>query len=339
MPVTSPRRRLVLVAALMALVFVPGSMSGVVGATAAEPLDVALGYLDKNADELGVTSADVADVAVTSQYRSSHSGVTHVNLNQRVEGLEVFGAHVTVNVAADGRVIFAGGSLVPLGAQSGGASLPADRGGQGSRGRARPRRAGESAGDQHRRRPGTGNGRVAGGDLDRADPGCVWAGSRPRTACGRPGSSSSTTPRTAHLWNATVDAETGQLLAKDDWTSHDSLGTLSTLERSGPASAQAPLAANVRLAEPGDRRLELPGVRVPAGEPERRAAQPRGEPGRLGRVAVRLARHERHPRPRVPEHAGEQRARVPRPGRRRGRRRGLRHERRARVSTSTSPPT
>ena len=90
---------------------------------AAEPLDVALGYLEKNADDLGVTSADVADLAVTSQFRSSHNGVTHVNLNQRVDGLEVFGAHVTVNVAADGGVVFAGGSLVPLGATSGGASF------------------------------------------------------------------------------------------------------------------------------------------------------------------------------------------------------------------------
>ena len=105
--------RLVLVAALFALAFVPGSMSGIGAATATtEPLDVALSYLDKNAAELGVTRADVTDLAVTSKYRSTHSGVTHVNLNQRFQELEVFGGHVTVNVAADGSVIFAGGSLV-----------------------------------------------------------------------------------------------------------------------------------------------------------------------------------------------------------------------------------
>ena len=125
MAVTSPRRRLVLVVALLALVFVPGSMSGVAGANAARAARRRAQLpRHRTPTTLGVTSADVADVAVTSQYRSSHSGVTHVNFNQRVEGLEVFGAHVTVNVAADGRVIFAGGSLVPLGAQSGGASLP-----------------------------------------------------------------------------------------------------------------------------------------------------------------------------------------------------------------------
>ena len=59
-----------------------------------------------------MTSADVADVFVTTQYQSSHSGVTHVNLNQRFRDLEVFGGQVTVNVADDGSVIFAGGSLV-----------------------------------------------------------------------------------------------------------------------------------------------------------------------------------------------------------------------------------
>ena len=228
-------------------------MSGVAGANAAEPLDLALSYLEQNADELGVTSADVADVAVTSQYRSSHSGVTHVNFNQRVEGLEVFGAHVTVNVAADGRVIFAGGSLVPLGAQSGAASLP-------------PTEAVEAAADA----------------LDLAEPAnprviSSKGGPARATVVSPAGISSTPIPvrlgwqptakglrkawqlviddsSEAHLWNATVDAETGQLLAKDDWTSHDNLGTLSTLERSGRASAQgpllAPLAANVLSPSP-----------------------------------------------------------------------------------------
>src|SRR5690606_5511640 len=32
----------------------------------------------------------------------------------------------------------------------------------------------------------------------------------------------------AHLWNATIDAETGELLEVDDWTSHDSLEQLAT---------------------------------------------------------------------------------------------------------------
>ena len=126
MPVkpSRPSVGLVMSLAALALVLVPGSIPAA-GAQTSDPLQVAQSYLHKNAEELGVTSADVADAAVTSQYRTAHLGVTHVNLNQRVEGLEVFGAHVTVNVADDGSVIFAGGSLVPLGATSGAVSLKA----------------------------------------------------------------------------------------------------------------------------------------------------------------------------------------------------------------------
>ena len=216
----------------------------------------------------------------------------------------------------------------------------ADRGGQGSRGRARPRRAGESAGDQRRRRPGTGNGRVAGRDLRARRSRCAWAGSRPRTACGRPGSSSSTTPRRSAPLERDRRRRDGPAARQ---------GRLDVARQ--PRHAVDPRAFRPRvgagpagrerdLAEPGERRLELPGVRVPAGEPERRASQPREQPGRFGRVAVRLARHERHPRPRVPEHAGEQRARVPRPGRRRGPEWASAAARTAGpVSTSTSPPT
>ena len=41
----------------------------------------------RHAAKLGVTRADVADLAVTSEYRSAHNGVTHVNVSQRHKGL------------------------------------------------------------------------------------------------------------------------------------------------------------------------------------------------------------------------------------------------------------
>ena len=77
---------------------------------AADARDVARDYLDANPDKFGVTSADFADVFVMSVYKTSGTGVTHVNVNQRYQGLEVFGGHATVNVGPDGSVIFAGGT-------------------------------------------------------------------------------------------------------------------------------------------------------------------------------------------------------------------------------------
>jgi extracellular elastinolytic metalloproteinase len=82
------------------------------GRSSTDPVAIARAHLAAHAAELGVTRADVTDLAVASSYESSHNRVTHVNLTQRFEGLEVFGAHATVNVAEDGEVLFVGDSLV-----------------------------------------------------------------------------------------------------------------------------------------------------------------------------------------------------------------------------------
>ncbi len=77
--------------ATTALVLVPSSLSASDSgaadqAAAAGALDSALAYVNANAADLGVTSADVSDLYATSTLRSAHSGVTHVNLNQRFRG-------------------------------------------------------------------------------------------------------------------------------------------------------------------------------------------------------------------------------------------------------------
>ena len=260
-----PRVGLVVTLFALALVLVPGSVS-VASAQATDPLEVALGYLEKNAEELGVTSADVADLAVTSQYRTAHLGVTHVNLNQRAEGLEVFGAHVTVNVKDDGGVIFAGGSLVPLDATSGAVKLEAVD-------------AVKAAAD--------------GLDLaEPANPQVISASAGPAKETFVSPAGISDTPiamrvgwqptpsglrkawqvviddsAAEHLWYATVDAETGQLLGVDDWTSHDSVGTLSSLARSGPARARSPFAANVVTPNPVMDGSSYRGFEIPLESP------------------------------------------------------------------------
>ena len=171
---------------------------------------------------------------MTSRYRSSHNGVTHVNLNQHYQGLEVFGGHVTVNVALDGGVVFAGGSLVAkLGAApTGSADLKATE-------------AVEAAAEELK--------------LGRPTDLHVISSSGPEAVVSDGGISDATIPlrlgwqptgsglrkawqlvidhsSSEHLWNATVDAETGALLAADDWTSHDDLNDLAgTLTRPGAA--------------------------------------------------------------------------------------------------------
>jgi extracellular elastinolytic metalloproteinase len=77
-----------------------------------EPRVVALEYVRAHASELGVTPADVEDVAVTSESKSKQSGASHVYLQQRYRGIPVWGADLTVNIARDGRVVGAEGHFV-----------------------------------------------------------------------------------------------------------------------------------------------------------------------------------------------------------------------------------
>ena len=229
---------LVLVVSLLAAA--PGSLSA---QSSADALDVALTYVDKNAAQLGVSNADVADLIVTSNYRSSHNNVTHVNLNQRYQDLEVFGGHVTVNVAADGHVVFAGGSLVKglAEAPSGSSDLKVTE-------------AVESAAEGLRLDQPTdlqvisSSGQKAvvsdGGISDAPIP--LRLGWQPTDAGLRlawqlviDDSSGDS------LWNATVDAASGELLDVADWTSHDNPGDLAnTLTRSSATSTSSLVTPN-----------------------------------------------------------------------------------------------
>ena len=108
MPFRSPRAVLVLVAVLA---LASSALATGAGASTSDAVSTALAHLEASPSSVGATSADVRDLVVTSAYTSKHSGVTHVNVNQAHDGLEVFGAHATVNVAADGRVVFVGGGF------------------------------------------------------------------------------------------------------------------------------------------------------------------------------------------------------------------------------------
>lgn len=217
---------LALALAAVTLALVPSAMpaadTGAARSADAGAVDAALAYAQSNAADLGVTRADVDELAVTSAYRSRHNGVTHVNLNQRFEGLEVFGAHATVNVAASGKVIFAAGAFVSdlQAASADDADLAA-----------------------------TDAVEAAAAGLDLKDPAGLrvlrWSGgASEKTVLSRAGISDSPIgarlgwqptksglrlawqveiddSSAEHLWNATVDAATGKLLEAEDWTSHD----------------------------------------------------------------------------------------------------------------------
>jgi extracellular elastinolytic metalloproteinase len=226
MPLGTKRALLVVAAAATALALVPGSTTAA-GTADDDPLDVARTYLAKSAEALGVTPADVVDLAVISSYRSAHNGVSHVNLNQRFRDLEVFGGHVTVNVASDGRVLLAGGSLA-----RGLADSPSGTASVEPTAAVRAAAAALNLGEPSDLRVIS----EAGGPARETvvSPGGISEAPIPLRLGWQPtggglrlawqlvidasGSES--------LWNVTIDAETAGLLDSDDWTSKDNLTDL-----------------------------------------------------------------------------------------------------------------
>ncbi|MEO8197995.1 MAG: M36 family metallopeptidase, partial [Thermoanaerobaculia bacterium] len=73
--------------------------------------------LVRQASELGLTSADVADFAVTDVVPTRHNGLTHVYLRQRVNGLEIVGAEMNLSFKRNGQTFTRVGGFVANAAQ------------------------------------------------------------------------------------------------------------------------------------------------------------------------------------------------------------------------------
>jgi extracellular elastinolytic metalloproteinase len=199
--------------------------------------DIAFRYIRDHAADFGVTPADVAELAVTTSYRSKHNRVTHVNVQQQAAGLPVNGAHATVNIADNRKVIFAGGALRPLTPPpTGTAQLDATRAVQA---------AADALGLDD-----PANLRVLQSRAQEVvvSDGGISTEPIPANLVYQPTGGG---PRLAweltiddaageHLWNAAVDAETGALLNADDWTAHDTVeGIASGISNDGGGASPA----------------------------------------------------------------------------------------------------
>jgi hypothetical protein len=206
--------------AAAALAIVPGAMSSSSGGTADDDaLATALGYLDDSAAGLGVTSADFADVFVMSRVNSKHNGVSHFNFNQSYRGLEVFGANVTVSIDSRGRLVFVSGSPVSLGGPADAADLSAID-------------AVEAAAEGLNIEEPSGLTILSGGAASAealVSRGGISDAPIPAKLGWQPTADGLTLAwqvtidqaSDISLWNAAVDADTGELLAAVDWTIED----------------------------------------------------------------------------------------------------------------------
>jgi extracellular elastinolytic metalloproteinase len=89
-----------------------GSLSLLSAPQAGDPLAIALDYIRRNKQTLGLSDDDLADLLVQDRYVSQHNGLTHLYLRQRLNGIEVFNGDLNINVDRQGRVVNLGNGFV-----------------------------------------------------------------------------------------------------------------------------------------------------------------------------------------------------------------------------------
>lgn len=70
-------------------------------------------YLKENIATWQLTEADIADVSIEDILTSKHNGVTHIYFNQRYQGVKIFNALSTVNVLPNGEILQASNRFLP----------------------------------------------------------------------------------------------------------------------------------------------------------------------------------------------------------------------------------
>ncbi len=231
-PFKGGRAVVILLAALLALPMAFGN-SPAVGAPD-DPTQIALDYVHEHAAEWGLTADDVAEIRVTDTYESAHNRVTHVYLRQQSGGIDVARANMTVNIDREGKILFVGNRFVTLPPPTGPAALTA------------PDAASSAAAEL---------GLETTKDIRLLES---PRGVQRRTELSNGGVSTRAIPAKlvyelvdgnlrlawnlsieelggAHYWDASVDAETGELLAKVDLVNHDEVQA--TAAAVAPASA------------------------------------------------------------------------------------------------------
>lgn len=70
-------------------------------------LDIALRYVEQNKEKWDLSETDIADMVVSDQYTTKHNGVTHNYLIQRHASIEVYNAIMGIHILPNGEVTYA----------------------------------------------------------------------------------------------------------------------------------------------------------------------------------------------------------------------------------------
>lgn len=82
-------------------------------ARAGSPEDAGEAFIREHAELYGLDGTDLDGLELVRAYATSDTGVTHLQFVQKVNGIRVYGADIRLAVDPAGRVVWAGGELVP----------------------------------------------------------------------------------------------------------------------------------------------------------------------------------------------------------------------------------
>ncbi|MCH9647099.1 MAG: M36 family metallopeptidase [Deltaproteobacteria bacterium] len=91
------------------------------------PMDVAMGYVHANLGALGLTSEDLGEFEVTDSVYARATGATHIYLRQIYAGIPVYNGQLHINVNRDGKIISVNNAFVRNIAQAVNSTEPAVR--------------------------------------------------------------------------------------------------------------------------------------------------------------------------------------------------------------------
>jgi len=82
-------------------------------ATPGQPMAIAMNFVRNNLEAMGLQAADLEGYRVRDVVFSEITGASHIFLQQRLGGLDVYNAQLQVNVSRDGRIISVNNSFMP----------------------------------------------------------------------------------------------------------------------------------------------------------------------------------------------------------------------------------
>src|SRR5437867_1538159 len=239
--------RIVLCALAFVIVLSAMAIGTVDRAAASDPRaasEIAREYVKGHAQQLGLAASDINEVVLSSEVVSRHTGITHVYLEQRYRGIEVYAGILTLSLRPDGSVLTARSRFVPNIAAATDGQAPKITAIEAATAAAESLDLNPTSDFRLVSQPNGADmaSTISDGGIALApiDAGLVWL---PLETSVRLAWSVEIQERGGdHWWTAFVDAETGASLGQDDSISHDSAEAIAlAIDHPGGASTTVPM--------------------------------------------------------------------------------------------------